>query len=118
MEMTPGERLTLQAMKNDLKRLSQIAQKAKESCDEVLGIGSELLAIHKEFLALVDAGEPSEDQLVKLDELKHRRERANKIMKKDWIKLSDRQFKAESDRDNLAREIENLEFRLSLRKSG
>ena len=115
--MRTGEELTLIAMKKEFKSLSRKAGRAKKSTDEYMEIGSELLAIHNEFAEIVKSGEHGKGVIKKLDALKVRSGHAEKIRKKDLIKLLDKQSEAEIARDALGSEIQMMEFRLSLRKA-
>lgn len=113
--MKTGEILMLNTMKKELANMSRIADRAKAAVDESVEITSEIFAIHKEFVAIVNSSETSATQLKKLEALEKRLARADKIMKKDFIKLTDKQYQAESDKDALAEEIHRLEFRMALR---
>lgn len=115
--MTRGEEISLHAMKKEFKRLSRVAEKAKQEADEATHIGSELLAIHQEFAEIVKAKETGPKVLKKLEALQKRSDRAKKIQKKSIVELMDKQIKAESDCESLGLEIQRLEFRHSMRKS-
>ena len=114
--MINGEELALAAMKKDLKRLTRAAEKARAEADECMSVGSEMVAIHKEFAEIVKSGDHSKATLNKLDRLAARSEKTDRIQKKDLSKLLDKQFEAEQKRDALASEVQALEFRLSMRK--
>lgn len=116
--MKSGEELALDAMKKELKRLTKAAEKAKQEADECCNITSEYIAIHNEFAEIVSSGESGQPVIDKLNSLKRRRDRANKIMNKDLIMLLDKQSEAELARDSLAGEIQKNEWRMSLRKAG
>lgn len=113
--MSNGEELALAAMKRDLQRLSKAAEKAKAEADEYMNVGSEMLAIHKEFAEIVKSRDHSPATLKKLKDLQLKSERTDKIRKKDLSKLLDKQFEAEEKRAALAGEVQALEFRLSMR---
>jgi len=115
MNIKTGEELALIAMKKELKVLSKKADKAKSECDEYMNTGSEAVAIHNEFVEIVNAKEHGQKVLDQLDSLKKRRNKVDAIMKKDFIKLMDKDHEAGFTRDNLAQEISMLEFRQSLR---
>jgi hypothetical protein len=110
-----GEQLALEAMKRDLKRLSKIAEKAKAACDEYVDIGTEAIAIHQELAKLVQSNEHGQVVIDKLDALKVRREKVEKIRRKDFLALCNKQGIAEISRDNLIAEIGRLSFRIELR---
>lgn len=110
-----GEQLALEAMKRDLKRLSRNAEKAKAACDEYLDIGTEAIAIHQELAELMKSNEHGQAVIDKLDELTVRREKVDKIKRKDFLALCDKQSMAEMSRDNLIAEIGRLSFRIELR---
>lgn len=113
--MASSDDVVLDAMRRDYKRLSSLANKAKLEADECSNITDELIAIHKEFAAIVESREHGQHIIEKLNALQRRRDRAHKILKKSLVKLLDRQYKAEWKRDQLASEIQMLEFRKSIR---
>lgn len=110
-----GQELVLEALEKGLADLSRIAERAAKAADENMTIGSEYVAIHKEFAEIVQSNAPAEEQLKKLKALKERESRANKIMKRDLVTLLDKQHKAETERDRLAEEIQRFKFLRSLR---
>lgn len=114
--MTKGEKIVIEALKREFKRLSRIAEKAKAEAEENMNIATEMLAIHKEFAAIVNAKEHGEHVLRKLNALKKRRDKAQKILDKDLLTLLNKQSDAEIERDSLGSEIQRLEFRHSLRQ--
>lgn len=111
--MRTGDELALAVMKKEHARLSRIAEKAKAEADEYCSIGSEAVAIHNEFAAIVNSRETGQHVIDALEKLKKRRARVDMIMKKDILKLSDKQIEAEIERDSLMREIQMMEFRRS-----
>lgn len=113
--MSNGEDLALAALKRDFKRLSKIADKAKAECDEYMNISSEMLAIHDEFVQIVKDKDHSPAVLKKLDALKQRSEKAEKIRSKDLIKLLSKQNDTGFNRDSLGQEIQLMEFRRDLK---
>ena len=115
MNVLSGEQLALEAMKRDLKRLSRNAEKAKAACDEYVDIGTEAIAIHQELAEIVQSNEHGQVVIDKLDELKVRREKVDKIRNKDFLSLCNKQSIAEMSRDNLIAEIGRLSFRIELR---
>lgn len=113
--MKSGEELALGAMKKELVRLSRAAERAKVAVDEAIAVGSEYVDIHQEFAALLQSGLTGADALERLAALQARRDRADKIMKKDLLKLIDKQHETEMARDELGREIHQLEWRRSMK---
>ncbi len=113
--MNSKEKVVLAALKRDLKRLSKAAEKAKAECDEYLNVGSEMAAIHEEFALIVKAKETGPEVLKKLEALKRRRDKAERIMKKDLVKLLDKQHEAEFAEESLGEEIQAMEFNINLR---
>lgn len=53
-------------------------------------------------------------EIKKLDTLKKRSARAERIQKKDFMKLNDNYLNAKMEKDNLAWEIQKMEFRFNL----
>lgn len=114
--MKTREELVLRELKREFSRLSRIAEKAKAEADENQNIGSEFVAIHKEFAEILDSGDHGKATIKRLDNLQARRDNADRILKKDLVKLIDRQSNAEFERDAIAEEMQMIEFRQSLRK--
>ena len=117
MNIKTGEELALNAMKKEFKVLSRAADRAKKEADEYMEVGTEIIAIHRELAEIVKQKLSSETVVKKLALLKKRSERAEKIRKKDLIKLLDKQNDTEFNRDNLGHEIQMMEFKISLRKA-
>jgi len=110
-----GDELARDAMKRDLNRLSKRAHKAKTECDSYLNAGTELSAIHDELLKVLRSGETGQEVIDRLEGLKRRERNVNRIMKKDLLKLINKQSDAEIARDRLIHEISMRELRISLR---
>lgn len=115
--MTLGEELTLQAMKEYHKKLCKITDNAKKKVDENINASRELIDIHNEFAEIVNSGEVGDSALNKLDSLKKRKARANRILKTDIIDLMDKESDAELRLNALKREIGSMECRLLIRSS-
>lgn len=111
--MRAGEKIALEAMKKEFVRLSRAADRAKSEADEHMNVGSEMIAIHNEFAEIVKSKATGPEVVEKLDVLKKRKDRADKVVKKNLVKLLDKQYEAESARDNLGTEIQMAEFRYS-----
>ena len=111
-----GDEVTLNALRREHKRLAGIAKRAKTKADEYLTIGSESIAIHKAFIEIANSKEHGQAVLGKLNTLNVRRERVNRIMKQDFMKLADREHETELACVAVAEEIGMLEFRASLRR--
>lgn len=115
--MKSRDELVLRALRREHSRLSRIAEKAKAEADENSSIGSEFVAIQKELVEIVSSGDHGKATLKRLDILQARRDKANRVLKKDLVKLIDKQYDAECERDAIGEEISMIEFRASLRKS-
>lgn len=107
-----GDELVLAALNRDFKRLSRLAEKAKEEADECANVGSEFFAIHEEFQRIVEEKRHDKETLKRLEDLQKREAKARKIMGKNLVSLFDKQSQAEIDRDTLGAEIKKLEFRI------
>jgi hypothetical protein len=112
--MNRGEELALRAMKKELVLLSRKAERAKAEADEFFSVGTEMLSIHKDFKIVVESKKHDDETIKKIDDLKKRSEKTERIRKKNHMKLSDKQFNTQYDRDCLASEIQRLEYRYSL----
>lgn len=110
-----SEEVVLRALKREHERLAKIHQKAKAEADKCSNIGSELVAIHKEFLRIMQSGAPAGQQLKELEALQKREQRAERIRKKDILALFDKETKALLALDEVAREVATVEFRISMR---
>lgn len=115
--MKSGDEITLGALRREHVRVSRIAVKAKAELDEYMGIHDELFAIHRELNEIIQSNKHGESVLKQLGALKKREVRTGRILAKDFIKLSDRQFKTEWEASQVAQEIGRIEFRLSIRNA-
>ena len=97
----------------EFTRLTKLATKAKKESDECMEVGSELIAIQSEFADIVKSGENGVHVLKKLDDLKKRSDKADKIRKKDLLKVFDRHYEAEGNAHALGSQIQMMEFRLN-----
>ncbi len=112
--MKTGEELALIAMKKELALLSKMAEKAKAECAEYLGTAKEMIEIYRELGEIIKL-KVSNESIKKLDALKAREKRVNDVHKKDFLKLCDNEHESEWEKNSLAQEINNIEFRMSLR---
>lgn len=107
--MKTTEELKLDALKREYRRLSNIAERKKKLADEMMSVGTEKLAIHNEFVELVQGGvTPATER--KLAELQKRNDRADKLLKMDSVKVMDEQIEAEFERDQLKSAIQSMEY--------
>lgn len=104
--------VALEAMRKEFKVLSKKAERAKAECDEYMGISIEAFAIHEELGTIVKSKEVGQHIIDKLEALKKRQDRVNRILKKDLLTLTDNQLNAEIKRDELAGEIQRYERRM------
>lgn len=112
-----GDDLVIAALKKEHKRLVYLADRYKREADQVCSVGTELVAIHNEFAAIVNAKRTDHQAVVnELEALQKRRETAARIMKKDLVKLLDKQYKTESDAADISRQIQEMEWRLQLKR--
>jgi hypothetical protein len=110
-----NENLVLEALRREFRRLSKIADKAKQDADEVCNAGSEFIAINTTELAeALEQMKSGKDITSKLDELQARDKKARRLMKKPLTPLLDKQSKAEFERDQVGSEIQMLEWRISM----
>ncbi len=112
--MKRGEELTHACLKKEFKRLSKAVDKAKAEYDEYMNIHHEMIAIRKEFAEIVKSQNYGES-LEKLDSLKKRSARCERIRKKDLVKLMDNHIDLQLERDSIGQEMARIEFRLNLR---
>jgi hypothetical protein len=112
-----GEELVLDALRNDLKRLQARADRAKAASDEYTNATDEIIALHHEFVGIIESKVSGQECIDRLASLKKRREKASKVREKDYIKLLDKEHQTAFERDRLQEEIGRMEFRISLRKN-
>ena len=113
--MMTSDELTLGALKREHTRLSRIATKAKAEVDEYMGAGTEIFTVYAELAKIIESRAHGPQVIKRLGDLKKQQDKAERVNKKDLLKLLDRQFETGWDRDQMAREISTVEFRLSLR---
>jgi len=109
--MRRGSDIALDAMKKELVRLQKIAEKAKNESEQYLNSSTEVIAIHNEFIEIVNSKQYGQDVINKLDNLKKRRDKVDKIRSKDFIKLLDKENESRFEVENLQHEIFMAEFR-------
>lgn len=114
---TTGEQIALAALKKEHKRLMSVSERAKKEADEYMNVGSEMIRAHNEFVDVVNGGLKGKAAIAKLDELAERGKKHDRIRKKDFLKLIDKQTDAQFAAEELAREIYMLEFRINARRA-
>lgn len=113
--MLRGEELAYNALKKEVKRLSKATDKAKAEYDEYMNIHHEMISINQEFAEIVKSKEHGKHVLDKLNALKKRSDRCDRVRKKDLLRLIDRHIELQLDRDSVAEEMYMMEFRLGLK---
>ena len=109
-----SEKVILKVIKKEYERLLKVSTKAKAEVDEHISIGSEMIAIHEEFKSIVESKLDADNSLERLSKLQKRRDRLNKVAKKDLIRLMDAQNSVENDVRILASEIAKIELKIGL----
>lgn len=99
--------VVLDALESELKRAKKAAANAKAAADEYNHVGTEMLAIHEELKQiLVDRCRTDRPiDTAKLSALQKRRDRVDVVMRKDMIKLIDKQIDLEIWCRDIAQEI-------------
>ena len=115
MVIKTGDELVLQSLKKELKVVSRKADKAKNAVDEYMSVGSEAIAIHQEFAAIVKSKDTGKKEVEALEALKIRQASVDRILKKDFIHLMDVQFDTGMTRNNLRQEISKIGYRIDIR---
>ncbi len=110
-----GDELAILAMEKEISRLSAAAEKYKAEADEVCDIVSEFIAIDNEVNAVINSGKSAIDVHKSLDSLQKRQERANRVIGKDLMTILNKQYLAETERDNLGMVLSGLRFRFEMR---
>jgi len=108
--MRHGKELVLVAMKKELSVLSKKADKAKAECDEAIGIGSEAIRIHEDFAAIVKLKSHSKETMRKLEALQKRQKNVDKVIRKDLVKLMDKEHETRLAVNSLQAEISSMEY--------
>lgn len=109
--MIDGKKLALNAMEKERDKLLKIAAKAKNEADEYLSIGSENIAIHNELVTIIKSDARDEEISKRLEELKRRQARVDRVRKKDFIKLCDKQYNSEFAANQINQEILSFKIR-------
>lgn len=116
--MKYGDELVLEILQKELRRLCSAADKAKADCQEAMSAGSELIKLRQQANVVLSKDRLSPKVLEQLTDLAKREKNLVNILNKDLVKLMDKESETENLRDELAREISKLEFRLGMRKRG
>ena len=112
---TTGQLVSIRAMEKELNVVSARASRYKKEIDENVDVGSEFVAIHKDLAEIINNKSlDSKVVLKKLDILKKREERANKILDRDICSLTEKQVKAESEASSLRGEIYYAKLRAGI----
>jgi len=107
--------IVLATLKKELVSLTNKAKKAKQDVDDYINVGTEKIEIYQELAEIIKAGDHgSQSQLSKLRKLQEREERANEILKNDIITLMDKQIDADSNLQELQREVSQVEWRKNM----
>lgn len=107
--------IILSALEREHTRLKKIADQAKSMCEKRLSAATQLVEIHSEAYQIM-CGETGSIDFERLKELKKSANKAKKLMKLDLIKLSDKEFEAEWERDLAARALANHKFLMAMRR--
>lgn len=109
--MTRGEKLVLIALRKEHVRLQAVADKAQAESNEYMHVHEEMIGIYREFDEIVRAEIGAQAKLDKMEMLKKRQEKVDKIRKKDVVKVIDKAHDAKMDADDLLEQIGRLEYR-------
>ncbi|MEL4300959.1 hypothetical protein ACE02Z_05030 [Shewanella xiamenensis] len=116
--MKYGDELVLEILKKEFRRQCSATEKAKAACQEMISAPSELIKLRQQANVVLSKGNFTQEGLEQLEDLAKREKNLVNIMKKDLVKLMDKESETENLRDELAREIRKLEFRVGMRKGG
>lgn len=115
--MKTGEELLLIAARKEHKRLLASSRRAEAEYEEYMGVAHEMISINEEVKAIIDNKEyQNKEVLTKLDKLKKRSAKCNRIRKKDLSKLIEKKHTAMINSQALASEIAILEMRFDRRR--
>lgn len=113
--MKTEEDIILSALEREHTRLKKVADQAKSMCEERIHAAMQLVEINREAYQIM-CGETGSIDFERLKELKKSANKAEKLRKLDLIKLSDKQFEAEWERDLAARALANHKFFMAMRR--
>lgn len=113
-----GDELVLSILEKELKVLTKKAEKAKADCHATMTSGSAIIAVREEAAKIFNAPISSytKENLAKLDELAAKEKELIAISRRDIIKLMNAEHDTAFTRDELAGIIQNMKFRMGLRK--
>lgn len=114
-EVKTKDDIILSALEREYTRLKKVADQAKSMCDKRISATTELIEINREAYQIM-CGETGSIDFERLKELKKSANKAEKLRKLDFIKLSDKQFEAEWERDLAARALANHKFFMGMRR--
>ena len=115
MKPRTAQEIILHLVKKEHKRLLILAAKRKVETDECCNVGSEMMAIHRETIAIAKSGCHPSKLTKRINALKKRDARARIVMDRSICELQDREMEAEFEAANLAQEISMIEYRINQR---
>lgn len=113
--MKTDDEIILSALERELKRLTDIAVKIKAKTAARLNAGTKILEIQRETIEVLN-GKVNDAGLARLKELDSAESEARKLLKFDIIKILDKEYDAESERDSVARVLASHRFAMGFRK--
>lgn len=113
--MTHGEEIALSAMKKELKSLSRRVASAKSKSDSCINAGSVIIKCRVEANEILKNEQSFDEQMKLIAVLADKEKAAIKMSKLNLVKLFDKETDLKISRDELQREINNIEYRHKIR---
>lgn len=114
--MKTEDEIILEALEREHARLVKIADNARAAVDDHIDAPLKIYAIAQEKNEIYCSKKYDDETLARLDECNMRLKEAERLSKKDLLKLVDRQCAAERDRDLVASVIARRRFFLELKQ--
>jgi hypothetical protein len=111
-ELKLGDELLLEAMQEKYNKLVKLADKAIAKSQEMTRLGSDAIRVHEEFSAIVSSGKHDSGTIQKLEELKNRSKRIEKLRKQSLVKIFDNESNLKLQRDDMETQIKGLKWRI------
>lgn len=106
--------VTLDALRDLLKKTKRKHARAKALADETMNAGSAMIDNHNEFVELINSDLSTKEQLPKLKKLADRDEKLRKALARPLISLLDKETELRFKVDEIIREISMIEYRARL----
>lgn len=114
-----GDELVLSILEKELVSITKKAAKAKADCDATMNAGSQIMELRRQANLLINStlDTYTEKGLTEINRLAEQERKLLDISRRDLIKLMDAEHHAAHARDELTRIIQQMRFRVGLKKA-